>query len=250
MYTDIDLLKEAINIKGGKLEFDFGTGSTGEIKTSFGKGKNFKPYLQKDNDLKGTVVYSLYQAKTRLSTDILKALKGKTETKVNRKDYDEFIVRSSIFAAVLIRKLKITKILITQSTSPLVADLAREISKRLPIDVVQSGIEKISKAEFNKIKILDDDRVTSKIRDNLHTIISKAKKQGRFSIKDIPVPWRKFVSGYFVDKNQNIKRKVENHKILILDDVVSSGGSIVEHATILNGFNVKGVVGLTIFKSI
>lgn len=142
-FKEYVMMTEAFDIKDGKLDFKSDTG----IKSSFGKSKALTPFTKKilGDDL---VSYSLYNANADNSTDILKAIKS---ADMNDGDVKDFLNRTAIYAARVLRGLKVDVIVTPVSSSLLIKEFVKEISRRTNYDVYTDSFRKVP--DFSKLKI-------------------------------------------------------------------------------------------------
>lgn len=235
----------AINIEIGKKKRTYKDDT--EIDLYFGKSK-FEPYKTSTENVN---VFSVYSSKG--NTNILKAIKhlGDNNVDVKTSEYLQFIKRTSIYISSKILKNKNIDYIVTpQSSSNILNDVLDDVSKMNPhIKILRENFKKI--VDIDKIKILKDHpKITPKIIKMLEKVISNAKSDGYFQIKNIKaVQFRKFVTGYMELIDSYKYEKLKNKNILLLDDVYSSGTTIAEMINKLKMYEPNNIIGITLFKN-
>lgn len=234
-------MTEAFDLKDGKLNFKSDTG----IKSSFGKGKALTPYTKKilGDDL---ISYSLYNANTDNSTDIMKAIKSADMT---NDDVKEFLNRTAIYAARVLRGLKVDVIVTPVSSSPLTKEFVKEISRRTNYDVYTDSFRKVP--DFSKIRIdTSHPGLTDKIKDSMEKIIDRATRRGNLSVKMFAPQHRKFITNLFeVVVDKKLFDKIVDKHVVIIDDIMTSGTTAKNIYDVLRANGAEKVSALTIFKS-
>ncbi len=234
------MMNEAFDIKDGKLDFKSDTG----IKSSFGKGKSLTPFTKKilGDDL---ISYSLYNANTDNSTDIMKAIKS---ADMNDRDVKDFLNRTAIYAARVLRGLKVDVIVTPVSSSPLTKEFVKEISRRTNYDVYTDSFRKVP--DFSKIRIdTSHPGLTDKIKDSMEKTIERATKRGNLSVKMFAPHHRKFITNLFEVVDKNLFDKIVDKHVVIIDDVMTSGTTAKNIYDVLHANGAEKVSALTIFKS-
>lgn len=235
-----ELLHEDIDIVDGKLIFDSDTG----IKSKFGKSKDYTPYKKK---VEGTdiITYSLYSASANNSTDIMRAVK---RANFSRPEVVQFLKRSAVYAARLLKGMKIDTIVTPISSSNLTKEFVKELQVRTHYDVYIDSFQKnpnISSIELDA----DNPNITPAIIKSMQKILDKAKRDGQLSLTKFSVMHRKFLKNLFQATDKKLLAKFDGKNILIIDDIMTSGTTTKNIVDILMVNGAKEVSGLTIFKS-
>lgn len=235
-----ELLHEDIDIVDGKLIFDSDTG----IKSKFGKSKDYTPYKKK---VEGTdiITYSLYSASANNSTDIMRAVK---RANFSRPEVVQFLKRSAVYAARLLKGMKIDTIVTPISSSNLTKEFVKELQVRTHYDVYIDSFQKnpnISSIELDA----DNPNITPAIIKSMQKILDKAKRDGQLSLTKFSVIHRKFLKNLFQATDKKLLAKFDGKNILIIDDIMTSGTTTKNIVDILMVNGAKEVSGLTIFKS-
>lgn len=244
------MITEGFVIKDNTLYFDPKGGDF--IKTSFGKSKKLKPYHK---SIENGIVYSVYKEvkvkDRKLKDEVLRTIKGQsTVYDMDYNSYRKFISRTAIFMADLIRKEEADLILVMDSSSPLVTDLQIEINKRLPkyYDMFTYHKQIFKNPDFSEIEI---DWGDANLNDsNIKTMKSTLKKlsnKGHFKISKFYGSRRKFIKNWLKMRN-NILHKIIDKKVVLLDDFLTSGSTMIEAGRLLNDAGVEKIIGLTIAK--
>jgi hypothetical protein len=242
-------ISEAIGIKDGKLYFDYNNfvPDNEQISSKFGKGK-FVPYTKKITTTTGHVIYSVYYAKGIKKVEILKALKRKSNVSLDETEYKQFIKRTVNFIDYKIVRAKgIKYILFPHSSSNILVDVANILSKKNPKLKILSAF---SKLPVQNIQVnIADKRVTPKIEALLQREIDKAKDSGYFEMKKIPVMYRKFLFDVIGITPDISLESIEGSNVAILDDIVSSGNSMLDMFFNTELYSPNKVIGITLFKT-
>lgn len=246
-----DVINEGFLIKDDIIYFDPNTDEY--INTSFGKGKSNKPYVSKiDNG----VIYSIYNKSKSIDTEktyseILLAIKGQSSKyTMDYNSYKSLINRTAIYMSNLILQEKIDTILVMDSSSSLVTDLTFEINRRLPkyYDMFTFNKQIFKNQDIQSITI---DTMGIDIGDknykSIESSLNKMKKEGYFKIKNIYTPNRKFIKNW-LKINNNILSKIVDKRVAIIDDIFTTGATLIEASNLLNDAGAEYVVGLTMIK--
>ncbi len=225
-----------------QVVIDYETKTGDLINLRFGKCE-LKPYTK---NIEGVELdaFSLYTSKGSDATIILKQLKV---MHINEIVYNQFLNRSAVYAARIIRDLKIDIIVTPKSSSSLTKDFAQKIKERNP--GIEYLLDSFVKSEDpSKITL---DLESKKLSDNtikkLESSIRRGVKLGYFQMKWILPPYRKFLKNVF-SYTGNAK-KFEDKTVLIIDDVIASGSSLVSIFQTLQEAGAESVKCLTIFKA-
>lgn len=223
------------------------------INTKFGKGKSRKPYVMK---LPFGKLYSVYQSSKETGenySEILKAIKGQQSIyKIDRRSYNIFIERTALFMASLIRKEEIDTILIMDSSSHILFDLADEINRRLPGYFKAHTFAKtiFKNPDIDSLQISDEFEINDKSRENIEYQLRKAKEHKYFSIRKINPPYFRKMIINWLKLNDHMLTNIVDKNIAILDDIVTTGTTIKEAARLIEDAGAKKLIGITIVKSV
>lgn len=234
-------IAENIDIVNGELVFPSDKGSG--IDTRFGKSKDLKPFRKK---VPGTDMesISLYQFKS--ATDILKALK-KADFR-NDQEVRQFVNRSAVYGARILRSYDIDIIVTPKSSSDLVKEFAQQIQSRTYYDFYIDSFQKTP--NLNNVYIdKDDPRISDSIANSMERTLDKAKSKGSLSVKSFAPQHRKFVKGLFEIVDEKLYGKVYDKNVVIIDDVMTSGTTSKQIYDILQLHGANSVTTLTMFKA-
>lgn len=238
--SNVRRVTEDINVIDGKLVFNDSSGSG--ISTSFGKGSNFKPFRKVVSD--NLISSSLYNAKVKNKTELLNAVKY---ADFNSDEVKAFLTRTAIYAARVIRELGVEVIVMPKSSSDLNKELAKLIGERMNIDIYMDSFAKT--VDVSKIKIdVSNPKLTDTIKVSLEKSLERGIKRGNVSVKLFLPHHRKFITGLFDVTDERLLSKIENKKVLILDDVMTSGTTAMNINNILMLNGAESVSIMTIFK--
>jgi hypothetical protein len=246
------LINEGFLIKGDTVFFDPNVDSI--IKTSFGKGKNLNPYRMK---LPFGVLYAVYRKnKTENSTEydeVLKSIKGQSQKlKIDADSYDKFLKRTALYISRMVIDEKIDTIILMESSSKLLVDISIRLNKYLPkyyeMFTYDKGIFKNPNLEDIFIDQKSFDLSDSTVKE-LKKQIEKSKESGYFSIKKFKPQFRRSITNWLKMKDQLLSKIVDKN-VLILDDVVTTGSTIIEASKLLEEAGASKVVGIALIKGI
>lgn len=246
-----DITTEDLRVIGNKLVFGGSDGSSSDevtTKTKFGKNKSLEPYVMSGAKVSGVPVFSVHKAN---STEILKALKNKNEVEVDPRDYEVLVDRTAVYLSRLLRQKGVDVIVTPTSSAPLLSDLTDAIRKRMPhVTFLKDSFQKVGPESIDKIKIRYDlPGMTPNIERGLKGVLSKAKKDGYFEVKKVDKRFAKYLTGYFELTDPKLINKLQNKRVVILDDVISSGATFSEIINTVRMTNPEQLFGITIFKT-
>lgn len=235
-------ITESIDIVNGSLVFDYNSSSSG-ISSSFGKGKSIKPFVKTVDGLFKS--YSLYQAKSDSSTQIMKALKSADFSDSN---IQAFLNRSAIYATRVMKSQNIDIIVTPHSSSDLTKEFVKQIQRRTNYDIYYDSFQKQPNLENVSVDY-DHPKMTDAIARSMEKIISRGVKSGFLSVKMFSPQHRKFVKNLFTIVDENLTKKIDGKHVMIIDDVMTSGTTAKSIYNILISGGAESVSALTIFKS-
>lgn len=240
-------LFDDINIVGNRLAFDYR--DRNGISTRLGK-KEFQPYARRDKTLDGYSVYSVYSSQAENLTDILLAIKKKSDVRMEPADYEHFIRRTAIYITAKILQPHGTEVIVTpRSSSGILNDLVRELQTRNPhIEFLPESYVKT--ADISKIQVdYNHPAITPAIAKTLEGIIRAAQKSGKFEIKKALPQNRKFFRNFFEIVDPRLTKKFINKNVCVFDDVLSSGTTLVQIMKDIGVYGPAAVYGCVIFKT-
>jgi hypothetical protein len=139
------------------------------------------------------------------------------------------------------------------STSYLNNEIAKEFKKHLPhASVVKDFIKKskwkdvkLSKTYYEELKVKPNAPWLSDAREKLrNTIITEPDKI--FAVKQVPMSHRLYYGNFYQlsnGKNFDSKRLFTNKTVLLIDDTLEKGSTLIEALRILDEFDAKYIVG-------
>jgi hypothetical protein len=175
----------------------------------------------------------------------LKALKYKDKTLIKENDYDLFLKKAVMG---LLREIDrdIDIIVYPKSSSPLNSDIAFAIKNRLGHNtfiaqdlIIKNNIENI---------IVDKSKISDKTAKRL---MISAGKDGEVTLKNIPPQFRKYFSN-FLKFDSEIQRNYLNKlrgNVLIVDDILAKGTTMIEVENLIRSLNPTSVVKYALLKS-
>lgn len=211
--------------------------------TTFGKGKNLQPFKKEIED--GLMSYSLYNAKGKDANNVMSELKS---ANFKSGEINEFLNRSAIYAARVLRSLNADVIVSPLSSSDLTKEFVKRIKERTHYDVYIDSFKKqpdISKVEIDR----NHPKITDAIIKSMEEIINRAIRKNRLSIRMFSPMHRKFVKNMFEITDDKLLSKFEDKTVVLIDDIMTTGTSAKNIYDVLITNNAKSVSVLTIFKS-
>lgn len=245
------IINEGFIIKDNIVYFD--ANNSDFINTSFGKSKKLKPFESK---MENGIIYSVYNKEKSADdkeaySDVLDAIKGQSvKYTMDYNSYRSFISRTAIYMTNLILKENIDTILIMDSSSPLVSDLTLEINRRLPkyYDMSTFNRQIFKTPDIQDISIdTMGIEVSDKNYKSMESSLNKMKKDGYFKIHNIYAPNRKFIKNW-LKINNSVLSKIVDKRVALIDDILTTGSTLIEANRLLNDAGASFVVGLTIVK--
>ena len=243
-------LNEGFVLNGDTLFFD--SNSTDFINTKFGKDLKNTPYSMK---LPFGVMYSVYSKNKNTTseeyTEILKCIKGQsTKYKIDLESYNKFLNRTAFYMSKIILNNDIQTIILMESSSKLLSDLNLKLIHYLPKYYTIFNYEHtiFKNPDISSIKIdaeaykLDDKTVQS-----LRKTLDNMDKSGYFSVKRFPPQFRKVITNW-LKLTDKMLSKIVDKNIVIIDDILTTGSTIIEASNLIKNAGAKNLIGLSIIK--
>jgi hypothetical protein len=205
------------------------------------------------------------------STELLKSFKGKGPFKFPEARREKFIADTTAHMAAELKKMKrVPDVIATpQSTSTAAAEFAEALATRLGVEAKKIGAFKktpgidvadknlareaimkhhIDMEYFNeKFTGVEESRRTT-LRDLTSAIIRSIKRHGYIVAKEINKPHLKFVKNIMqADLHGDDEYSLIDKDVMIVDDVLSSGGTMSDLFRAAKELGAKSVFGCTLF---
>jgi len=233
------IFDEGIFAKDDELIFDYSSEEGVRVKLGTKKVK-YKSYTTK---IDGNLVFSLYGI-TGENKNILRALKGESSVKVNKKDLDYFLQRSALYAFHIISK-EIDIILYSENSYYLFDRFIKDLSSKFSSKSLKI-FQSIYKLSPSVISIKPD--APAKYLKDLEDLLKHLRKKEKIKLRnDIPLKFREYFTN-FISIRDEVQSKIENKNILVVDDILTSGSTFSELFTILKLRKANVMYGLTLFK--
>jgi hypothetical protein len=255
-----DFLQERIYSKDDKVIITIQhsrEASTDEAISTFMKRVPYETHFKGAGD---SVIYSIlnYVSSTE-SSKLLSSIKGKGPYSVDQKQYDFFLEQVIESCTKLMSVAKPDVIIYPQSSSKLVGDFAKHLSLKFPNAHLLSDVfvKKILKAEdieplINtahpdwKKFVETHPHEVEKLRRSL---LKQIEDHGALELKKLYKPYLKFIKNFIEMKDAyQVLETVLDKRVLVIDDVLSSGSTMIEMLRQLKELEPKYLSGLTIFK--
>ena len=192
------------------------------------------------------------------STKLLTSLKGKGPYVVNEKQIDQLLTGVVGACKQIMHTLDPDVILYPKSSSPLVKQFVDRLHKAYPKVTFadEAFVKKVLKAgdedallntqhpDWKKFAAENPDAV-----EDLKKTLKRHIKDGNLELKKLYKPYVKFIKNFVEMKDaSNTLDQVIEKRILVVDDVFSTGSTMLEMFRQLREFEPEAISGLTIFK--
>lgn len=192
------------------------------------------------------------------STKLLTSLKGKGPYVVNDKQIHQLLAGVIGASKQVMTSLKPDVILYPKSSSPLVKQFVDAIHQAYPnIEILDDAfVKKVLQAGDEEALLNTSHPDWKKFADeNPDAVIELKKtlkrhiKDGNLELKKLYKPYVKFIKNFVEMKDAStVLDKVIEKRILVIDDILSSGTTMLEMFRQLREFEPTEIAGLTIFK--
>jgi hypoxanthine phosphoribosyltransferase len=254
----LSTILEDITINGDSLRITIQHYKSASTEDSISTGFRTQPYVTSIKGCDADVYSLLNYVSSDTSTQILKSLKGHGPYKVNDKQFDAFMKQIKTAASKVVSRVNPEIIIYPRSKSDFLQRFVNEIKNSA------SGVEVLDN-QFIK-SILDAENVEPLINTNHPDWkkfstehpkeVEKLKKQlksqiqaGELELKKLYKPYLKFIKNFIELKDAyEVLDKVLGKRVLVIDDILSSGATMAEMIRQLNDFEPSKIAGLTIFK--
>lgn len=251
-------LNESISIGGdGSLIVDYSdkSGDGDKFSTRMGKGKGkgkFTPYgaTASVHGVPIEVVYSVSATDKDTKNAILKTLKRQhPELTMGKDDYAEFINRTAMFmSSRIVKKFSPDIIISPKSSSYMLNDIVDAIQARSPnIKVLREHFKKVDFVGEIEIK-RDHPKITDEIIAMLEGALELGRKNGYFQMKKVKPQYRKFLSNIFELIDEYDYNKLEGQRILVLDDIWTTGTTLSDMIDAIHLFAPSDIKGAAVLK--
>lgn len=203
---------------------------------------------------------------TTISKDILKTLKGSGPYIINDVMYHSLLRFTVDYAVEVIGRQKVQFIIYPESSSHFLKDFIEMLEGKLSnVVFLHEGIIKkqlVATEEYVREHMIDVDYYgyekmgPAKINDIVKSIIRNINKNDKLgkgkiiTLKDVGNKISNHVVKGFMEVVHESIFDIADKKIMIIDDVLSTGSSFKDMIRVVRDFDPKEVVGLTIFKGI
>lgn len=257
LVLDPILVLEGITIAQDKLRFS--TTAWKETSTADTISTSFKRIPYKTTIKGSEPIYSILNyISSEETTKMLTSLKGKGPYVVNDRQLDDLIQGCVNASRSIIQILDPDIIVFPKSSSMLLSKFVNKLQSTFPkikvVDeafvkkVLQAGDEEAmvntSHPDWKKFAAENPDAV-----DELKKSIARHIKDGNLELKKMYKPYVKFIKNFvqLKDAYKTLDDVVEKN-VLVVDDLLSTGSTMLEMFRQLRDFEPKTLSGLTIFK--
>lgn len=253
-----DHLEEDISIDGNNLRITTQHYKAASTKESISTYLRTLPYVTHTKGMDADVYSMLSYVSSDMSSDILKSLKSGSPFGVNEKQLDALMKQVKDSVGVLIKKLKPDIIIYPKSSSKLLSRFVNDISSTYPSAKVlpEAFIKRALSAEDIEPLINTEHPAWKKFSEenpkSVHELKMSLKRQiknGELELKKLFKPHLKFIRNFIELKDAyNILDEIIGKKVLVMDDILSSGSTMNEMIRQLRELEVAQISGLTLFK--
>lgn len=210
-----------------------------------------KPYNMKLANRQGASIFIGYKFIGEKSEDrevFQKALKGLT---IDMNKVDQ-LVSKAIMSFDKIYKLSSFDLIITpKSSKPLANYVAEKFKSKIGQNTLLATDTFVKSLRENVT--IDTDGMQPKTIVALQKMLNKGELEGKsFEIKNVPVMFRKKFKNFVKFKDETsreVYNKLEGGKVLIIDDYLTSGTTLVEMANIVKDLGAKEVINFVLVSS-
>lgn len=260
MKTFKQFVSESIYASGNKLiitkQVDRAASTHDTISTRFRK----LPYVSNVKGM-GAPVYSLLNyVPSDETTNLLLSLKGKGTLELNATQKDTFMKEVSIASRKVIQDFKPDAIIYPKSSSPFTSEFADAVIQQANgVKVLKDGFAKAMLDAENVEPLLntshpdwpkfakDNPKLVDKLKKSLASQIKS--NAGYLNAKDLYKQQARFIKNFLELKVAYEKLDdVIGKRVLVIDDVFSTGTSMSDMIRQVNEFEPSAVAGFTLFK--
>ena len=186
------------------------------------------------------------------------ALKNKNgwKFKITDKEIHKYIKR---FLEIC-KKIKSSydTIIITPSSSDINEKFMKAISNQVNCkDIINEYFVKLSKEEIIDDDLIDKDQIQNDYGNNYTKVLAEINRSFRrmkgesFEAKYVKKEYLKYIKYISTNSNDNIRDKIDNKDILLLDDTISSGETLSQCIEgIISNFNPKSITIITLLSQL
>lgn len=244
---------EDLVVKDDKVHFD-PKAEPKNISTKFGKGKQMKPYAS-SSGTDGVKILSVYaRVKGEENPDlnkILTSLKGKGPYELDGGSIEQFMDRTAIYIASLVKGQNFDLALTIESKSDLSKTLVGKLKSKLSFDLkdISNAVQKNS--EISDIELKDESgklKVDGKLEKYFNDIKAQAERNKYFKISDIGLSWlRQYVTNWLKIPDAT-KAAIADKDVLIIDDYMTSGVTMKAAIKLVKLADAKSITAITLLK--
>jgi len=253
-----ETILEDISIEGGSVRITSQNYKSASTKDAISTYFRTQPYVMHVKDVDADIYSLLNYVSSETTTKILKSLKGSGAYKVNEKQFAALMNQVKAAAGILVKRIKPDIIIYPKSSSSLVKQFVDEIHAAYPTAEVLSDafIKKALNAEDVEPLINTNHHLWKKFSEENPDSVKELKrslknqiKNGELELKKFYKPYLKFIKNFIELKDAyTVLEKVLDSNVLVVDDILSTGSTMIEMIRQLKEFEPSNVAGLTLFK--
>lgn len=194
----------------------------------------------------------------KIKQDFLQSLKNLSNNKISIQDYELFLAKAIIGLDRINPINEFDIIIIPESSSSLVYDLATRIKAKSPNTVlakdalVKNALDNIYIDYEKYLSTAKDEKDKEKRQKQLQVDFARATESGIFKIKKVFAQRRGLFSNYLVinsEAHRTIFNKIQGGKVLLVDDIVTSGATIREMLREIKTYAPEEIVIFSLIKN-
>lgn len=231
--------------------------STKEAISTFIRRNPYQTHIVGAGD---SIIYSILNyVPSEESTKLLQTIKGKGPYQVKSIQLDAFIKQLVNYCASVLQKLRPDLIVSPKSSSPFISNFIEQLKLAYPKAeyLTDAFVKTANKADDIEPLLNKEHPAWKKFAEEHPKNVDMLRKSlahqietyGTLELKKLYKPHLKFVKNFIQLKDvYEMLDKIAGKRVIAVDDVLSSGATMVEMLRQLHELEPKFIAGLTIFK--
>jgi hypothetical protein len=194
----------------------------------------------------------------KIKQDFLQSLKNLSTNKISLQDYELLLTKAVVGLNRVVPINEFDIIIIPESSSPLVYDLALRVKNKAPNTVlakdalVKNALDNIHIDYDKYLSTAKDEKDKEKRKKQLEVDFKRATESGTFKIKKVFTQRRGLFSNYLVvnsEAHRAIFNKIQGGKVLLIDDIITSGATIKEMLREIGSYAPEEIIIFSLIKN-
>lgn len=231
--------------------------STKDAISTFVRRQPYETHLRGAGD---AVIYSLFNyLSSPTTTNLLSSLKGRGPYKINEKQLEAFFKQVNLASTQLVHNVNPDIIIYPKSSSTLTAKFVESLSnlapkaKILPDAFIKSLLKAEDVTPLINTSHPDWEKFAKEHPDEVkklkHSLAHHIEEHGTLELKKLYKPYLKFIKNFIeLEKANDVLDQVIGKRVLVIDDILSSGTTMIEMLRQLHELEPSYLAGLTLFK--